>query len=76
MASSTWLIPPGITFTPDGIIRLGTVIKDFMRPTLILLEPEALTLTNPKLSIPPIEIVPEKNHKYSRSLNSSGGGGI
>ncbi|KAK0755884.1 hypothetical protein N5P37_011560 [Trichoderma harzianum] len=34
MASSTWLIPPGTTFTPDGIIRLGT----FQRS----LTPEAL----------------------------------
>ncbi|KAL6786460.1 hypothetical protein J3E68DRAFT_447128 [Trichoderma sp. SZMC 28012] len=75
-SSKTWFIPPGTTFTPDGIIRLGTVIKDFRRPTLILLEPEALALANPKFSIPPIEIVPEKHHKHSRNLNSSSGGGI
>ncbi|KAK4059545.1 hypothetical protein Trihar35433_10821 [Trichoderma harzianum] len=76
MDSKTWFIPPGTTFTPDGIIRLGTVIKDFRRPTLVLLEPEALALADPKFSIPPIQIVPEKDHKHSRSLNSSGGGGI
>ncbi|KAM6486264.1 hypothetical protein HDV62DRAFT_403574 [Trichoderma sp. SZMC 28011] len=75
-SSKMWFIPPGTTFTPDGIIRLGTVIKDFRRPTLVLLEPEALALADPKFSIPPIEIVPEKKHTHSRSLNSSGGGGI
>ncbi|KAL6695292.1 hypothetical protein J3F84DRAFT_348644 [Trichoderma pleuroticola] len=76
MASNTWFLPPRTTFTPDGIIRLGTVITDFRRPTQVLLEPEALAVADPRFSIPPIEIVPEKNHTHSRSLGSSSGGGI
>ncbi|KAL7905795.1 hypothetical protein GGI35DRAFT_471320 [Trichoderma velutinum] len=74
MVAKTWFLPPGTTFTPDGIIRLGAVIKDFKHPTLVLLEPDADT--DPEINIPPIEIVFEKNHAHSRSLNSSGGGSI
>ncbi|KAL6808589.1 hypothetical protein V8C40DRAFT_154889 [Trichoderma camerunense] len=76
MTAKTWFLPPGTTFTPDGIIRLGAVIKDFRRPTLVLLEPETLALADLNFSLPSIEIVPEKNHTHSRSLSSSGGGGI
>ncbi|KAL5085881.1 hypothetical protein Trisim1_009795 [Trichoderma cf. simile WF8] len=70
-SSKTWFIPPGTLFTPDGIIRLGTVIKDFRRPTLVLLEPEALTLADPKFSIPPIEIVPEKKHTRTPAASTA-----
>jgi hypothetical protein len=72
MAAKTWFLPPGTTFTPDGIIRLGAVIKDFKRPTLILLEPDANT--DPKINLPPVEIVLEKSHVHSRNLSSSVGG--
>lgn len=71
MAAKTWFLPPGTTFTPDGVIRLGAVIKDFRRPTLILLEPDAST--DPKISLPPVEILSEKNHVHSRKHSSSTG---
>ncbi|KAM0260058.1 hypothetical protein ACHAQJ_002982 [Trichoderma viride] len=72
MAAKTWFLPPGTTFTPDGIIRLGTVLKDFKRPTLVLLEPDADT--DPKVNLPPVEILLEKSHVHSRNLSSSVGG--
>lgn len=74
MAAKTWFLPPGTTFTPDGIIRLGAVIKDFRRPTLVLLEPDAET--GSEINLPPVEILSEQNHTHSRDLSSSVGGEI
>jgi hypothetical protein len=74
MAARTWFLPPGTSFTPDGIIRLGAVIKDFKRPTLILLEPDADTY--PKSSLPPIEVLNEQEHAHTRGRSRSVGGEI
>ncbi|KAB8213017.1 hypothetical protein BDV33DRAFT_210611 [Aspergillus novoparasiticus] len=67
MAAKTWFLTPGTTFTPDGIIRLGAIIADFKRPTLILLEPDA----NPALNLPPVQVLHEQNHVHSRNISSS-----
>ncbi|RYN67296.1 hypothetical protein AA0117_g11634 [Alternaria alternata] len=74
MAAKTWFLSLGTTFTPDGMIRLGAVIKDFKRPTLILLEPDVDT--DPKINLPPVEILLEQNHTHSRNLSGSVGGEI
>ncbi|KAH8704485.1 hypothetical protein GQ44DRAFT_764101 [Phaeosphaeriaceae sp. PMI808] len=74
MAGKTWFLAPGTDFTLDGVIRLGAVIKNFKKPTLILLQPDAIT--DPKINFPPVKILSEQDHTHSRSSSHSVGGEI
>lgn len=74
MAQKTWFLPPDFTFTPDGEISLGTIIKHPKRPTaclarLLSANLEAAT-SSPDLLLPEVETKVESGHLHSRTSRS------
>lgn len=70
MTTKTWFLPPDFTFHENGLLRLWTVIPRPDRPMLILLDPGTDTTTPPKIILPEIQALEERNHGHSRSQSS------
>ncbi|KAH9237707.1 hypothetical protein K456DRAFT_1747458 [Colletotrichum gloeosporioides 23] len=59
----TWFLPPDFTFTPDGPLKLGTIISHPKSPTDVLVSPG--TDTCPALVFPEVETFLERQHNHS-----------
>lgn len=66
----TWFLPPDFTFTPDGDLRLGTVIAHPKHPTSVLAHPD--TESTP-ITLPSKNTILEKNHTHGRDHSQSTG---
>ncbi|TDZ33082.1 hypothetical protein C8035_v006262 [Colletotrichum spinosum] len=66
----TWFLPPDFTYKPDGLLKLGTVIKHPSDPTQILASPN--NFPSP-LALPKVETLIERNHTHSKSADRSVG---
>lgn len=65
-----WFLAPDFTFRKDGPIRLGTVLGDPLRPTLILAS-EGNGLPD-DLELPPQGSIEETAHEHNRDAATSG----
>ena len=63
----TWFLPPDFTFTPEGPIKLGTVLAHPSRPTLIL----ASLPGDSGITLPNANTITEQNHSHENSASRS-----
>lgn len=63
----TWFLPPDFTFTPEGPIKLGTVIAHPSRPTLVL----ASLPGDSGIILPKESTIIELNHSHEKSTSRS-----
>lgn len=66
-----WFLAPDFTFRRDGPIRLGTVLKDPLRPTLILASKSNGLPAD--LELPPEGSIEEANHEHHRGAGTGAG---
>ncbi|KAK0627617.1 hypothetical protein B0T14DRAFT_535360 [Immersiella caudata] len=62
-----WFLAPDFTFTREGVIRLGTVLRDPCCPTLTLATKH--TGLPADLPLPPEESIDEANHQHRASAD-------
>lgn len=65
----TWFLSPDFSFFPEGDIRLGTILTQPDRPTLVLasLGPEE----TPTIKLPDVNIITEPGHTHSTGSSRS-----
>ncbi|KAJ5532849.1 hypothetical protein N7494_009401 [Penicillium frequentans] len=63
----TWFLPPDFTFTPEGPLRLGTIITHPARPTLVL----ASLPGDTGIILPKETTLVEPNHSHEKSISRS-----